>query len=115
MARRGLLCAARPQRGPAIASAARATQHPLGSNHNYFGRERSIWDDHQFAYNRIVRRLAAETAHRDLHLLDGRRLSNDMTGYAADLLHPAGLATFRIGSKLAARMRPVLRRVGLLG
>jgi len=82
-------------------------------NHNYFANEKNVWTDHQNAYNGILRAVCREARNPYLHIIEGIEVSPDFTGYKADMLHPAGLATFRIAQCLAERLVPALRAAGL--
>jgi hypothetical protein len=61
----------------------------------------------QEAFNQILRDLAANLGHRNLHLLEGREILTDYSGITQDLIHPGDYGHCEMGSHLAARMREI--------
>jgi lysophospholipase L1-like esterase len=55
------------------------------------------------AYREALRRIVAEADHPDIHVIEGRDLT-DVSGYAADLLHPGDAAMETIGRNLSAEL-----------
>lgn len=66
-------------------------------------------DDRERAaeFRAALRSIVGETAHDDLHLLEGPDLL-DPTGLTSDVLHPGDDGMIQIGQRLAAALRPVL-------
>jgi lysophospholipase L1-like esterase len=55
------------------------------------------------AYRETLREIVADTDHPDIHVVEGRDLT-DVSGYSADLLHPGDAGMEEIGRNLATEL-----------
>ena len=64
---------------------------------------------HGCAFRRILREITADVAdHGAVHFIDGPEVTPDYRGFRADLTHPGDAAHFRIGLRVAERLRNVI-------
>jgi lysophospholipase L1-like esterase len=62
----------------------------------------------QNAFDEILRQLAREYAGRQVHVIEGTDIVNDLSGLSSDLLHPSDYGHARMAENLARALRPLL-------
>jgi len=65
-----------------------------------------MFDNERF--RRILRGIACELNHPNLHIIEGTELFQDLTGFCSDLLHPGPIAHIRAGIELASRLKQIV-------
>lgn len=64
--------------------------------------------ERQEAFDRILRDLAAEFAAKNVHLIEGSEIADDLSCMGSDLLHPTDYGHGRMAENLARKLAPVI-------
>ncbi|MFA6287346.1 MAG: GDSL-type esterase/lipase family protein [Opitutaceae bacterium] len=70
--------------------------------------EPDISTEKQDSFNAILRQVAAENQDRNVHLIEGTDIIDDLTFLASDLLHPSEYGHDRMAENLARFLKPLL-------